>query len=100
MLATLMAVLGLLALYFGLRVARGYRLYRGSRLLRCPETQRLALVEMPAGVMALEASLGDPRLRVRNCSRWPMCRECGENCLRQIESPAPGMRLSAAWRTL
>ena len=95
---TLEVLLASIALYFGFRVLRAFRHYRGLRVLSCPETKRLELVELAAGTMALEASLSDPRFRVRNCSRWPMCRDCGQDCLGQIESHAPGLRLSAAWR--
>jgi hypothetical protein len=95
-------LLVLIALYLGYRAIYAFRLYlkfRGPRLLTCPETKELELVEVAAGTMAMEAFAGEPCFRVRKCSRWPMCRDCGQDCLTQIEPHPSEFRLSAAWRT-
>ena len=99
----LVMLLALIALYFGYRVIRAFRLYlqlRGPRLLTCPETKELVLVEVAAGKMALEALTGEPCFRVRKCSRWPMCLDCGQDCLTRLERHPSDLRLSAAWRAL
>lgn len=55
--------------------------FRGTRLITCPETQAPAAVEVDAAGAALTANL-----RLRDCSRWPERRDCGQACLRQIEA--------------
>lgn len=98
---TFVSLLFLIALYFGYRFIYASRLYlkfRGPRLLTCPETKELELVEVDAAAIAMEAFAGEPCFRVRKCSRWPMRRDCGQDCLTQIEPGPSGLRLSAAWR--
>ncbi len=98
---TFTTLLVLIAVYLGFRVIQAFRLYfkvRGPRLLTCPATRKLVLVEVAAGRMALEASVDEPYFQVKKCSRWPMCRDCGQDCLRQMEPHAPGMRFSDACR--
>ncbi len=49
-----------------------------GRLLRCPETGGLGLVE----ISAAEGANGEPaRTRVRGCDLWPQRRECNRGCL-------------------
>jgi len=62
------------------------RVYRGTRLVACPETKRPAAVEVDAFRAAL-ASFGDEpgRLRLADCSRWPEKAGCGQECLGEIE---------------
>ena len=62
------------------------RVYRGTRLVACPETKRPAAVEVDAFRAAL-ASFGDEpgRLRLSDCSRWPEKAGCGQECLGEIE---------------
>ena len=62
------------------------RVYRGTRLVACPETKRPAAVEVDAFRAAL-ASFGDEpgRLRLTSCSRWPEKAGCGQECLGEIE---------------
>ena len=94
-------VLGLEAPYWGYRVIQGIRVYskfRGTRLVTCPETHKPAVVEVAARSMGMQAILDEPRLRLSSCSRWPMCRDCGQDCLRQIEDRPSEVRMSTAWR--
>jgi hypothetical protein len=98
---TFTTLLILVAVYFGFRLIQAIRLYfkfRGSRLLTCPETNKLVLVEVAAGRMAMEASVDEPYFQVKKCSRWPMCRDCGQDCLRQMETHTPELRFSEAWK--
>ena len=89
----------LLAVYFVYRAVvalQVYRKLRGRRLLTCPETGEVELVELSASAAALQTLVDEPSLRVRNCSRWPMRRGCGEDCLRQVEGASPELRFCAA----
>jgi hypothetical protein len=83
----LLAALILLAVYFlAVRpVLRVYLKFRGMRVITCPETHASAAVEVDARHAAISAALGKPCIRLRDCSRWPERRDCGQECLRQIE---------------
>jgi hypothetical protein len=92
-------VLAIVAAYLGHRVIEGIRVYfrfRGARLVTCPETKEAAVVEVAARAMGMQAILGEPYLRVGECSRWPMRGGCGQDCLRQIEARPSQLRFSAA----
>jgi hypothetical protein len=95
-------VLALEVPYWGYRAIHGFRVYlkfRGTRLVTCPETHKPAVVEVAARSMGLQAILNDPCLHLSGCSRWPMCQDCGQDCLRQIEAHPSELRISDAWRT-
>jgi hypothetical protein len=95
-------VLGLELPYWGYRVIQGIRVYfkfRGTRLVTCPETHKPAVVEVAARSMGMQAILDEPCLRLSECSRWPMRRGCGQDCLRQIEARPSELRMSVAWRS-
>jgi hypothetical protein len=80
---------GAIEVFLLVRVARVIQAYfklRGQRLVTCPETNRPAAVELDAKRGAPEAFLGEPRLRLSTCSRWPERSGCGQECLGQIES--------------
>jgi hypothetical protein len=94
-------VLGLEVPYWGYRIARGYGVYlrfRESRLVTCPETHRPAVVTVAARSMGLQAILSEPCLHLRECSRWPMRQDCGQDCLKQIEPSSSDLTFSAATR--
>lgn len=98
-----MLVLIVAAVYLGYRVVHGISVYfkfRGTRLVTCPETHEAAVVELAAGSMGLQAILDEPCLRIRECSRWPICKDCGQDCLREIEARPSELRISTAWRAL
>lgn len=89
----------LLVVYFGYRAAMAFQVYRklrGRRLLTCPETGEVELVELAACAAAFQTLLDEPGLRVRNCSRWPMRNGCGQDCLRQVEGHSSELRFCAA----
>ena len=67
-------------------VVRTYFLYRGKRIVTCPETLMPAAVDVAAGKAAMAAFSGEPEPRLEQCSRWPERRECGQECLKQIEA--------------
>ena len=88
-LTIIVAVLVLAAALVILRALPGvstYLNFRGKRLVTCPETHKTEAVD----VAALEAALGDffnePTLRLKQCSRWPERRDCGQECLQQVEA--------------
>jgi hypothetical protein len=82
-----------LAAAAGLLAARmgwiGWRL-RGRRVVTCPENQKPAGVVVDAGHAAASGLLRPPELRLTTCSRWPERRDCGQQCLSQIESSPEG----------
>jgi len=65
---------------------RSYFTYRGTRLVTCPETRQTVAVDVAAGKAALTAFLGDEKLRLNRCSRWPEHQDCGQECLQQVET--------------
>jgi len=94
-------VLALLAVYLGYHLILGVRVYfrfRGTRLVICPETGKPAVVSLAAASMGLQTILDEPCLRLTEWSRWPMREDCGEDCLKQIESRSPELRFSGACR--
>jgi hypothetical protein len=90
-------LLAMVVAYLGHRVIHGIRVYfkfRGTRLVTCPETHKAAVV---ARSMGIEAILGEPCLRLSECSRWPMRGGgCAQDCLRQIEAGPSELRFSGA----
>lgn len=65
---------------------RSYLKFYGTRLVTCPETKRAAAVALDAHRAARESLLRAPRFRLSACSRWPERKDCGQECLSQIES--------------
>jgi hypothetical protein len=74
------------ALYFGIRSISRFSQGLGPRLVTCPETKQPALVTVAARANRIEGFSVLDRLRIRECSRWPFRRDCGQDCLRQIET--------------
>jgi hypothetical protein len=70
------------------REARAYLKFRGQRIVTCPQTQQPAGVELAIWHIAMASTLSEPRLRLRNCSRWREVAACNAACLPQIvEAP-------------
>jgi hypothetical protein len=59
--------------------------WRGTRLVRCPETRTPAAVEVDVKQAFMSGLFGHEHLRLRECSRWPERAGCGEDCLAQVE---------------
>jgi len=70
--------------------ARSYFKFRGKRLITCPENEKPAAVSVDARRAGVEALVETPHLRLSECSRWPEKRDCGQQCLRQIELAPEG----------
>jgi len=60
--------------------------FRGRRIVTCPETRRTVGVDVDARKAALGALIGNPKLRLRDCTRWPERSDCGQECLAQIDA--------------
>ncbi len=87
--AIVIAVLVIAGGLFILRAVPGIRAYfnfRGKRLITCPETHSPAAVDIAAAEAAVGAFVNEPTLRLKECSRWPEHRDCGQDCLQQIEA--------------
>jgi hypothetical protein len=67
-------------------VARQYTRLRGTRAVRCPENNDTVSVEVDTGRAALTGAFGRTRFELTDCSRWPERRDCGRQCLAQIET--------------
>ena len=81
-----MSVVCLVALFLLVRlIAVQYFRFRGTKLVRCPETKAFAAVKVAAGRCALKNVLGNSGLRLSTCSRWPERLGCDQECLRQVE---------------
>lgn len=87
MLVALNLILAAIALYLLVRITTAaYLRFRGTRIVTCPETGNTEAVEVNAGRAALTALLGERKLRLQECSRWPERQGCGQDCLSQVEA--------------
>jgi hypothetical protein len=66
-----------------------WRRWRGTRVVTCPENGRPAAVDLDLRYAMAGSILGRPELRLRDCSRWPERKGCGQICLSQVEE-SPG----------
>jgi hypothetical protein len=79
-------LVGLGALFlFGRRLVAAWLRYRGTRVVVCPESREMVAVEVDARHAAFTAGPGRSDLRLEACTRWPEKRNCGQECLGQIE---------------
>jgi hypothetical protein len=60
--------------------------YRGSRVVRCPETGERAEVGVDAIATALTSPFGGFSLAVKCCSLWPDRSNCRQGCLRSFDN--------------
>lgn len=78
------------AFFFGVRwFLRARSKYGGTQIVTCPETLNPAYVEVDALQAAITSALGASDIRLQNCSRWPMKKDCGQECLLDL-NVAPG----------
>jgi hypothetical protein len=69
---------------------RARRRFSGLRVVRCPETDRLASICLDANRAAFSELSGDPGLHVKACSRWAgPVGHCFEQCLEPDHSNLP-----------
>jgi hypothetical protein len=67
------------------RAGGALMIYRGIRVITCPETAQPAAVGLAAWPVAVSAVLRTP-LRIRECSLWPERRECDQACVQEIQA--------------
>jgi hypothetical protein len=95
----LFALAGLAVLWTLVIALRGRRHVAGVRIVTCPETGRPAAVSFDVGHATLAALVDDePRLKLADCSRWPVRGPCDQACLPQAEAPAStATNIAARW---
>ena len=82
----IIAALGATVFYFGIRwLVSTYSRYRGAKVITCPETGRPAIVEVNALRASLTSTVGLPDIQLESCSRWPLKKECGQQCLTELD---------------
>jgi hypothetical protein len=82
--AVVLTIVGLALL--GRKAFTAWWLYRGKRIVTCPETGKPAGVEVDALRAAAAATFGGgPELVPKDCTRWPLREACGQGCLSEIE---------------
>jgi len=65
-------------------VGKVYNRSLGRRIVRCPETNRAANIELDARHAVAMHVVGNPVRKVQACSRWPEHQSCGRECLAQV----------------
>ena len=85
-LLSIVAIVGGLLLVRTIPALSDYFTFRGKRLVTCPETHQKEAIDVAARKAALTALFGEPTLRLDRCSRWPERQDCGQRCLRQVET--------------
>ena len=86
----LVALIATAFFYFGIRpLFRVFSKVRGPRTVNCPETGGSTIVRVDVIRAALTSTVGKEDIRLRDCSRWPTKRDCGQECLLNLDV-APG----------
>jgi hypothetical protein len=85
--ATLIWILFALAVVVSYIVGQAlqFRKYEGKMLVTCPETGKPAAVKVNFWRAVLAALFGRRHIELSTCSRWPERRDCGQDCLCEIE---------------
>ena len=91
--AYLIAVIALLAILcisilLMWSMLRQFFSFRGPLVVRCPETNEIAIIHVDAAHAAVTSIVDDPHLRLTACSRWPERQNCDRACLSRIGTPA------------
>jgi hypothetical protein len=82
----IVAALVATSVYFGIKwLARAYSRYMGSRVVTCPETGWPTIVEVDALHASLTSTVGLPDIRLKECTRWPLNKQCGQECLATMD---------------
>lgn len=82
---TVLSIIALGTLYVLLPVVAGtYRRFAKRRVVTCPETKSFAEIQIDAAHAAVSSAIGEPRLKVESCTRWPERTGCGEDCLKDL----------------
>jgi len=73
-----------LAIPLGLALAPLWRKANASRCVRCPQASKSVTVQLDPWHAVKMHALGNPELRVRDCTEWPSRIGCERECLVQI----------------
>ena len=66
-----------------------YNAFHGTRTVNCPETHAAVTVRFRALLAAFTGLSGRPKLRLANCSRWPVHADCGQECIPDAQKSIP-----------
>lgn len=89
------AIMSAAALWFSIRwLVRSSSRYRGTRIVTCPETKKPAIVEVDWLRASLTSTVGGPDIRLKECSRWPIKKQCGQECLMELDVAPEGCLVS------
>lgn len=69
---------------------RSFSKLHGVRLVTCPENKQTVAIQVDAGRAAVQSLAGHPHLRLKDCTRWPEKKNCGQDCLSQVEADPEG----------
>ena len=82
-LITIAAIITLAVLFVLVPVViHTFQAYRKKRVLRCPDSDRLAEGDIDASRAAVSSAFGRTLLKVKNCTLWPKRKGCAESCLK------------------
>ena len=75
------------ALWFGIRwLVRSLSKYGGPRVVTCPETEMPTIVEVDSLHALLTSTVTRPDIRLKDCARWPIREQCGQECLLDLDT--------------
>jgi len=60
--------------------------WRGTRLVKCPETGEHVAVHVDNKAAAASGMFGAPEIRLDACTRWPERQNCGQECLHELKA--------------
>jgi hypothetical protein len=63
-----------------------YHRYAHRLALSCPETGLQTVVHIDPYLAMRTSLIGEPKLSVRDCARWPKMKNCAQNCLGEAGS--------------
>ena len=82
----IVAALVAVAVYFGVRYfVKASARFGGSQVIVCPATGKQAMVEVDTHRAALTSLVGKTDIRLESCWRWPLNKDCGQECLLQLD---------------
>jgi hypothetical protein len=75
-----------LAIPLGLALVPLWRRAQAARIVRCPAAAKSVTVRMDPWFAVKMHALGNPELRLRDCTEWPQRGECDRGCLVQLQA--------------
>jgi len=81
----ILVVVAAAVLYRSLQATARVWKFHGQMLVTCPENEKRAAVRVGIIRAALNEFFNIGQIKLCACSRWPRRRNCGQDCLRQIE---------------